>query len=213
MARNIDKDAKEIAERTERILREGFYIFSEKTIESVTMNEIAKRAGVGVATVYRYYKTKPALVIAIGTKIWEEYIADRLEVAFDETKTACENLDLYLESFLDLYRNHKDILRFNQFFNVYLQSVNILPEELQAYNAVIRFLSDRFHLLYAKAEEDLTLRTDIPEEEMFSAITHLMLAAVTRYAVGLIYNVGTDPEKELWTLKDMFLKTYSQNPG
>ena len=213
MARNVDKDAKEIAERTERILREGFYIFSEKTIESVTMNEIAKRAGVGVATVYRYYKTKPALVIAIGTKIWEEYIADRLEVAFDETKTACENLDLYLESFLDLYRNHKDILRFNQFFNVYLQSVNILPEELQAYNAVIRFLSDRFHLLYAKAEEDLTLRTDIPEEEMFSAITHLMLAAVTRYAVGLIYNVGTDPEKELWTLKDMFLKTYSQNPG
>ena len=152
-------------------------------------------------------------MIAIGTKIWEEYIADRLEVAFDETKTACENLDLYLESFLDLYRNHKDILRFNQFFNVYLQSVNILQEELQAYNAVIRFLSDRFHLLYAKAEEDLTLRTDIPEEEMFSAITHLMLAAVTRYAVGLIYNVGTDPEKELWTLKDMFLKTYSQNPG
>ena len=213
MARNVDKDAKEITERTERILREGFHIFSEKTIESVTMNEIAKRAGVGVATVYRYYKTKPALVIAIGTKIWEEYIADRLEVAFDETKTACENLDLYLESFLDLYRNHKDILRFNQFFNVYLQSVNILQEELQAYNAVIRFLSDRFHLLYAKAEEDLTLRTDIPEEEMFSAITHLMLAAVTRYAVGLIYNVGTDPEKELWTLKDMFLKTYSQNPG
>ena len=45
-----------------KILEAGFRIFAEKTIEKVTMTDVAEAAGVGVATVYRYYKTKPELM-------------------------------------------------------------------------------------------------------------------------------------------------------
>ena len=43
---------------------------------------------------------------------------------------------------------------------------------------------------------------------MFSTTLHLMLAAVTRYAVGLVYEGGTEPEKELTVLKEMLMGRY-----
>ena len=36
----------------------------------------------------------------------------------------------------------------------------------------------------------------------------LMLAAVTRYAVGLVYDAGVDPEREILLLKKMLLREY-----
>ena len=45
---------------------------------------------------------------------------------------------------------------------------------------------------------------------MFSTTLHLMLAAVTRYAVGLVYipENGLDAEKELEKLKEALLMRY-----
>ena len=65
-------------------------------------------------------------------------------------------------------------------------------------------------MVYEKAERDHTIRTDEPEEKMFSTTLHLMLAAVTRYAIGLVYipESGFDAEKELEKLKEALLMRY-----
>ena len=126
----------------------------------------------------------------------------------DVGRTAAEEFDAFLESFLDLYRNHKDILRFNQFFNVYLQSEVIPEEEKKPYLDMIRALEARFGETYRKGQQDGTLRTDLPEKKLFSVTIHLMLAAVTRYAVGLVYNEGTDAEEELRLQKEMLLERF-----
>ena len=118
--------------------------------------------------------------------------------------------DFYLDSYLEVYRNYKDLLRFNQFFNVYIQSERIDPEVLKPYRDMIEKLRRNFHMVYERAEQDHTIRTDESEEEMFSTTLHLMLAAVTRYAVGLVYipESGLDAEKELEKLKEAMLLRY-----
>ena len=123
---------------------------------------------------------------------------------------AAEIFEFYLDSFLELYRDHKDLLRFNQFFNVYVQSEHIGTETLQPYQKMIEGLKEGFHGMYLKARQDKTLRTDEPEEKMFSKTLHLMLAAVTRYAVGLVYipESGFDAMEELETMKEMLLDRY-----
>ena len=65
-------------------------------------------------------------------------------------------------------------------------------------------------MVYERAEQDHTIRTDESEEEMFSTTFHLMLAAVTRYAIGLVYipESGFDAEKELEKLKEAMLLRY-----
>ena len=63
---NSTKD--KIDERKLKILDTAFDIFVEKTIEAVSMGEIAEAAGVGRATLFRYYPSKLELVIEVCGK-------------------------------------------------------------------------------------------------------------------------------------------------
>ena len=210
MGRNLEKDAVEMAAKNRRILESGLRIFAENGIEKVTMNDVARAAGIAVSSLYRYYSSKPKLVLAISTWAWTAYAEEneKQEAALGKLdRTAAEMFDYYLESFLDLYRRHKALLRFNQFFNIYLASEVISHEEMQSYLDMIHGLELRFGRIYRKALEDGTLRTEMPEREMFSMTLHLMLAVVTRYAVGLVYNMKKDVE-ELQQQKEMLMQRF-----
>ena len=208
MGRDPAKDAMQTAETRQRLLEAGLRLFSERAIEQVSMTDVAEAAGVGVATLYRYFSTKPLLVLAVSIWSWEVYTAEALRVQTGEGRTAAEEFAEYLDSFVDLYRNHKDILRFNHFFNVYVQSEALSGEMIETFNSMIAPLESRFRRTCVKAEEDGTLRTDVKPEALFACTLHLMLAAVTRYAVGLVYNKGDGPEREILLLRDMLLREF-----
>lgn len=208
MGVNPEQNAKQKEATRKAILTAGFRIFAENTIERVKMTDVADAAKIGVATVYRHYGTKADLVLAISSWIWGRYVTDIVQKASEETNAA-EQLSYFLDSFLDLYRNHKDMLRFNQFFNVYVESEDISEESMKPFKDVIVRIIERFHMIYQKALVDHTVRTDIEEKEMFSECLHLMLAAVTRYAVGLVYDAGVDPEKELMLLKALLMREFT----
>ena len=195
----------------QRILETGFHVFAEGTIEKVKMSDVAKAGGVGTTTVYRYYKTKPELVLAISTWAWERYLDQVIRKIDSVEVTAAEEYEYFLDTFLDMYRNHRNLLRFNQFFNIYVQNEEIPLEVMKPYFEVVKKLEDRFAALYERAEKDHTIRTDIPAKEMLLTSMHLMLAAVTRYAVGLVYEGGIDPEKELVLQKNMLLREFTKN--
>lgn len=206
-------DAAQMEIKRNAFLKTGFRLFSEKSIETVTLTQVAEAAGYGQTTMYRYFDKKPGFVVAVATWKWEQFQEEnkkrRPSVDF-EGMTAAEVFGFYLDSFLELYRNHKDLLRFNQFFNVYMLSEHIDSGTLQPYQEMIQHLRERFHIMYARAEQDHTIRTDEPEDKMFSKTLHLMLASVTRYAVGLVYTPEGvfDPEEELLFLKNVLMEKY-----
>lgn len=212
--RGTGKHAKQMEEKRQRILETGFTLFSSRPIESVTMPEVAQAASVGRATLYRYFANKTELVIAINTwKTAEFYNQYALTLPEEnlEKLNAAQRFELYLDAFIELYRSHTDYLRFNQFFNIFIQGQ---PDELQQeppYNRAFAVIEKRFHTVYSLAQQDGTLRTDIPEAEMFAVMVHLMMAAATRYALGLVYRPenSLDPESELILLKQMILRQYS----
>lgn len=208
MGANPELNALQKEVTRQRILETGFRVFAERTIDKVTMQEVADAAGIGVATVYRYYSTKPALVLGINGWIWERYLPQTIRKEQTDRMTAAQRLEYYLDTYLDLYRNHRDMLRFNQFFNIYRESEHLPDEALQPYQAVMQQVADRFHEICELGKRDGTIRTDVPEREMLFATLHLMLAAATRFAVGLAFDGGLDPERELVLLKNMLLKEY-----
>ena len=209
MGRNIERDEREHAQRMQEIAMTAFSVFAERTIEKVKMTDIAEACGKGISSIYRHYKSKPELVLAAATLAWDGYIREHNR-GYDPTGlTAAEQYEFILDAFLDLYRNHRDLLRFNQFFNVYVQSEGVATKALEPYMAVIRRLLAQFHELYLTGLRDGTLRTDTPEREMVSTTIHLMLAAVTRYAVGLVFTEGSEQEKELITQKNMLMARYT----
>lgn len=208
MAINPNKDTRTKAATKQRIIETGFRLFAGRTIDGASLTDVANAAGVSMTTVYNYYSSKEALAVDISAWMWRQYIADSDRRREWTEMTAAEVFAHYLESFIDLYRNHRDLLRFNQFFNVYIQRQGATAEQVGSFTGVADALAGRFHELYEKGKLDGTLRTDMPEKEMFSKTLHLMLAVVTRYAVGLVYDLGVDPEEELKFERDLLFKAF-----
>lgn len=193
-------------------MESGFRLFSRKGIDSVKMSDIVEDCGVSRVSLYRYFSTKTDLVIAIGAWKWEGYISNYVaQVSPEKTDelTAAEHMRMFMDSFIDLYRNHRDILRYNYYFNSFLANEQTLPEQKKLYTNVVDNLKKSFHWLYEKGQKDGTLRSDLPESVMFSSSFHIMLAAATRYAMGLVYvEEDEDLERELVLLEEALLRMY-----
>ncbi len=203
-----EQDARRKLATRQKILEGAFKLFAEKTIAAVNMTEVAENVGVSFMTVYRHFDKKPDLVLAVNTWAWDQYKQKKpLEV--DLTKmTGGQFYCLFIDKIIDLYRNEPNILRFNQYFNAYIKNEKIPAVKMVSFDDFIENLRNKFHAGYEIGMKDGTLRADIPENEMFSATLHLMLAAVTRYAVGLVYDGGIDPLQELFLLKKMLVREY-----
>ena len=195
-------------------LETGYKLFSEKGIDAVTLKDVAEATEYGTATMYRHFDKKPGFVVAVAAWKWEQFAAEiwaqRNRIEKRHKMTSAEEFEYYLDSFLMLYREHPDMLRFNQFFNIYLRAEQLDPEAMKPYREFISLSKEEFHSIYEKGMKDHMIRTDEPEEKMFSKTLHLMLAAVTRYAVGLVYipENGFDAMEELEFLKNVILKEY-----
>ncbi len=196
-------------------MEKGFELFTQKSIDAVNMNDVAEASGHGIATLYRYFTNKHGLAVAISQWKWGEFFENNRKRRPSENfegMTAADMFDFYLDSFIETYRNYRDLLRFNQLFNIYLRSEDAPPEQVIAYANLLQPVTAFFHLLYMKGQKDHSIRADIPEEEILSTTVHLMLAVVTRYAVGLVYEPkeGFDAEKELETLKGLLFAKYTR---
>jgi len=208
------KDAAEpIERRREHVISTAFKAFSEKGIDTVSMTDIASLCHVGVASVYRYFGTKAELVIAVGTKKWREYY-EIIEREYAKAGIAEENaareLEFYIDSYILLFEKYRDILKFNMYFDAYIVRENIDASLLCDYYAAVDLFSAKFHTVYEKAKRDNTVRTDVPELEIFSIIMHAMLLTASKYTSRLVYPSSEDfsTVNALNQIKNMLLNYY-----
>ena len=176
--------------RNQRIIDTAFRLFVEKKIEAVSMDEVAKEAGVGRATLFRCYNNKTELAIAVCASKWKAYL-DKLDEARPISSIhdipAIGRFIFTLDSYIGMYQNHKDLLQYNDNFNNYITHQTVRQEELANFHASLNSVNTRLHMMYAKAKEDKTFRTDIPEEQFMRVTVHTMMAACTHYAGGFIW--------------------------
>lgn len=69
----------QMEQRTQQILHAALALFCEKGIDDTSVEEIAKAAGVGPATIYRYFETKAELAVSAGISYWQK-VADKYVV-------------------------------------------------------------------------------------------------------------------------------------
>jgi AcrR family transcriptional regulator len=216
--RDARKDAIEMAARRERLLEAGFRLMSARTIEAVTLQEIADEARIGIATLYRYFKAKPDLVIEIGTNIWKRYYVE-VEKEYAQLNgpamNAAEELESFLDSIIELYRSHRDLLRFNRNFDAYVIHEECTAEQMRPYNEAVHVFARKFHTVYRKAKADGTLDTSIPERRLFVNTLYAFLSVAGRYAEGLLYppDGPQDLTNELLLLKRIFLDAIVRRPS
>lgn len=186
----MKRSAEFVKRRKEEIPEIAFGLFAERGIEHVSMQDIADAAGNGITTMYRYFGTKQKLVIEIAALKWRQYaevVKAAYETAGGDTMTAREEFAFYMDSYIELYKNHKAILRFNASFGAFIAHEKVTAEEIAPYYASIKFYDDKFSVAYQKALQDRTIRTDIPERELYFSVMYTMLFTAARLATGVEY--------------------------
>ena len=114
-------------------------LFEKKCIEDTSIEEIAKHAGVGAATVYRYFSTKIELVIETAGHYWEQvagkYLTEleRAESVSLKKWSGYQRLEQILHIFCRIFEEEKAFLKFLQEFDVFVKKYEISQEGLSDY--------------------------------------------------------------------------------
>ena len=208
--RDPEKLKEEMDERNRKILDVAFELFVDKKIEAVSMGDIARAADVGRATLFRYYPSKLELVIAVCADQWKRYLDgldERRPISSVHDIPAIDRLRFTMDSYIDMYQRHKDLLQYNDNFNHYVTHEGAAQEQLVDFNRSLYSANTRFHLMYEKAKEDRTFRTDIPEDIFFRVTLHSMMAACAHYAGDFIWGAkdNKDYTAELILLREMIV--------
>jgi len=210
MARNVERDNERELERRDKMMRAGFDLFAERGIENVSLKEIADKANVGIATLYNYYQNKTRLVVALSAHVWgivwKEYY-DSIDKEKFETLKFSQRVENYLDGIIGLYLKHPNILKFSGEYKTYISRQSIERVDVKEHLDALKPLDDIFHASYLEAKKEGSVRTDIPEQELYTTICITMLAMAERYASGIVWymNDTSNYHNELNYLKEMIL--------
>ena len=186
-------------------------LFLGRSIAEVTIRDIAAKAGVGEATVYRYFTKKLNIVQASAEKlqreVFEGYFVPRRE------GDGYHRLKSFFDAYLAIFRDHTEFYRFVSEFDAYLLSEGVSSSE--DYSSGVDLFRDVFLAAYEAGVRDGSVRRMEGEAEQFYyAAAHAMLGLCKKLATerGIVrQDLGTDKLSELNELKKMIL-FYLVNP-
>jgi AcrR family transcriptional regulator len=177
------------ARNRERILAAAQQVFSECGLDA-SVAEVARRAGVGKATVFRSYPTKEHLIAAI-TSDRVRWVEDLVTQALEEPDAWAAFEDLLV----DLAHRHATDLTHLEAL-AHETTAPLLAEARAAANAALRRLME-------KAKAQGAMRADATPEDLrmlFHGVTHAMaegerrdIAAWTRWAALFANALRAEP--------------------
>ena len=133
--------------------------------------EIAEAAGVGRATLFRYYPNKLELVIAVCAAKWKEYL-DALDAKRPLTSIgdipAIDRFTFTLDSYIEMYQHHKDLLQYNDNFNHYVTHEKVEEKQLEEFHASLYSVDTRLEWMYEKAKGGSHISYGYSEGGIFS---------------------------------------------
>lgn len=106
-------------------------IFQEKGFNQISMNEIAKRAGMSKGTLFNYYKTKEDLFMTVLLVGYQKYFASLTGVVTQSPLKSLEDFQTFLlKETQNLIENYTPLLRLNALRAPILESNSNLEETL-----------------------------------------------------------------------------------
>lgn len=178
-------------------------LFFERPVSSVTIKDIAEKAGVGEMTVYRYFGKKQNIVLAVAMKLQKEILS-----YFDLSKgnSGFEKISIFYNSFLRIFEESNKHYGFIREFDSYMLEMND-GGSLSGYEASIDQFKDMFLAAYSLGLEDKSVK-EIENIDMFYyASTHALLEVCKKLSYGGILEQDKRivKEQEIKTLIDIFL--------
>lgn len=191
------------------LIDEATQLFLERPIGSVTIRDIARRAGVGEATVYRTFAGRSALVLACALKL-QRQASDRFLTA-GQTGSGWERIAAFYAVFVDTLAESPALYRFLSEFDAFCLAER--PEGLGEYAENIDRIREVFLAAYEAGVREGSVRVLPDPDAFYYTTTHAVLSLCKKLAAEgaiLPQDDRTDPVAEARLLCDVVL-AYLQN--
>lgn len=183
-----EKDDLKLA-RMNRILQAAFILFSEKGIDTIAMTDIAAKAEIGVASLYRYYETKDEIAIQTAIWAWQEQknkLMPQMETDEFKKLTGHEQLKCFFEMFIRLYESEGAFLRFIYFFDSFAVRQRIQKSRLAAYQQLIESVEMIVENAILKGLEDGSINSKYKNQEkvLYFTMMHTLFSTSQKLSLS-----------------------------
>lgn len=169
--------------RKERVVLAAIEIMKEKGIDNTKITDIAEKAEVGTASVYRYFKTKSELVIAAAIWLWDKEISLLKEQFYEKSYIELngkEKVRRILNVFMTLYHEYPSFISFLEQFDNYIIKEDILPEKLEDYEKSIIDLKSIMLDAIEEGKKDGSIKYEVDNESFYMTITHSLMSLIQK---------------------------------
>ena len=202
---NSPKTLREL--REEGIVYVAAELFLQNGIEAVKMTDVAERAEVGVASLYRYFGGKETLVIRAGALLWRDLRTLFRGVYEAEDYLACpgiERVARLLGVYRTLFREQPAFIRFIADFDGFVIRARPAREELREYEESVLDFYPVFLSAYEAGVRDGSVRPIAAPRLFYDSVCHACMALAQKLLRGEILTAdGFGDAAELEQLLDM----------
>ena len=153
-------------------------LFMCRSVNEVTIRDIAISAQVGEATIYRYFGNKQNLVMQAAMKL--QNIVSEGFFRLEKGKNGYEKLALFYESYYDIYKKHPNFYKFLNEFDAYIAVEQ--SEDMNPYENAIDQYKNFYMEAYQLGLKDGSIKEQKDIEMFYFSTTHALLELCKKLA-------------------------------
>ncbi len=154
-------------------------MFSKRGVRDVTIHDIAKEAGIGEATVYRYFLKKQNIVLASALYLKEKVFTGYFDLS--KGKTGFEKLEIFYNSYLSIFNDKPKYFYFINEFDAYMCMEEGVS--LDQYEKEVDTFKVEFEEAYQLGLKDGSVKKVDDIETFYFSSTHALLELCKKLSV------------------------------
>ena len=154
-------------------------LFISRSIQEVTIKDIAVAAQVGEATIYRYFGKKQTLVVKAAMKLQQEVNAESFKL--DEGKNGFDKIKIFYLSYLQIFDSHPEFFKFINEFDVFMAGEE--GDEMDSYETVVGQYKTAFMDAYNQGIKDGSIKKQNNIEMFYYSTTHALLELCKKLSI------------------------------
>lgn len=158
----------EILHRKDRFIMTAIEILDELGIQGLSTREIARRQQVSEATLFRHFKNKNDLLVAV-LEYFTIFDNDIFESARLKSRDSREAIVFMITSFTEYYENYPAITSILQLYDV----LKYIPDLTQKIKDIFMKRSQFLKQLIENAQDSKEIRIDVNSEDLTDMINGL----------------------------------------
>ena len=166
-------------------------LFMSRSIQEVTIRDIAVSAQVGEATIYRYFGKKQELVVQSAMKL--QSIVSSGYFKLDDKLNGYQKLEAFYLSYLNIFDQHRNFYKFLSEFDAYMSTEN--KDVLNPYEDAIDQYKSAFMKAYEQGLKDGSVKEQENIDLFYFSTTHAILELCKKLALKAVLNQDLAIEK------------------